>query len=329
MRDANKYDFWTEAGAPEFEIAPGHMSYRHELGKRLDVQIARHMVGRNICFGGKGGGGGSAPAPDPAIGAAAMKNAQIGEDWLNFAKEQFAVGNTRQNEMDALTNNVIGQQLNTQDQQNKWALEDRTRYKDVFQPLQDEFVNTAKNYDSPEKQAEAAAEAKADVMSAANQQQQVNMRTMASMGLNPASGRFQGQARADNLNTALSAAGAQNAARQTVRDKALALKADAINIGSGLPSQSAAAAGLGLNAGNSATGNSAQANGNWRANVGIMGQGFGGAQQGYANQANVLNNLYGNQVQQWSAQQQANSTSAAGTGQLVGSLAGTGAMLYL
>lgn len=326
MRESH-FDFWTDAGDPELEIACGHMSRRHGAEHKHDLILGLRVVGRNVCFGG-GKGGGSAPAPDPQIGAAALKNAQTGEDWLKFAKEQFAVGNERQEDMDALTNRVIDQQLGTQDQQNKWALEDRTRYKDVFQPLQDEFVETAKNYDSPEKQAQAAAEAKADVMKSADLQGQINQRQMASMGLNPASGRFQGQSRADNLNTALASAGAQNTARQNVRDKALALKADAINIGAGLPSQSAAAASLGLNAGNSATGNSAQANANWRGNVGIMGQGYQGAMQGYANQGNMLNNLYGNQLNAWSAQQQANATSAAGLGSAVGTLGGAGIMAF-
>ena len=32
-------------------------------------------------------GGGSAPSPDPAIGQAALKEAQLGEEWLNFSKE--------------------------------------------------------------------------------------------------------------------------------------------------------------------------------------------------------------------------------------------------
>lgn len=323
----NSFDFWTWAESPELEIAPGHLSRRTRADRKHDTLLGLHAVGRHVCFGGKGGGG-SSPAPDPQIGAAAMKNAELGEDWLKFAREQFKVGNERQDDMDALTNKVITQQLATQDQQNKWALEDRTRYKDVFQPLQDEFIDTAKNYDSEERQAQVASEAKADVLKAADTQSQITQRQMASMGLNPASGRFQGVTRSEGLNTALASAGAQNSARGALRDKAIALKADAINIGSGLPSQSAAAAGLGLNAGNSATGNSNQAMSSWRGNVGIMGQGFGGAMQGYSNQANILNNLYGNQVQQWSAQQQANATSAAGLGSAVGTVAGAGIMAF-
>lgn len=319
------HDFWGDAHNIEFEIAPGAFSRRAARLKGVDRMIAVMEVGRNVCFGGKGGG--SAPAPDPQIGAAALKNAQIGEEWLNFAREQFKVGNIRQEELDALTERVIQQQMATQDETAAWAREDRDRTKTVFQPLQDEFIKTAKEYDSPEKQAQAAAEARADVMKAADAQSQIATRQMASMGINPASGRFQGQARADGLATALSAAGAQNAARQQVRDRGLMLKADAINMGSGLPSSTAAAYGIGLNAGNSATGNSVQASGNWRSNVGIMGQGFGGAMQGYANQGNILNSLYGSQVQAWSAQQQANATSAAGLGSALGTGIGAYAAL--
>jgi hypothetical protein len=270
----------------------------------------------------------SAPAPDPNIGAAALKNAQLGEEWLKFARDQFDVGNVRQEELDELTQRVIEQQMDTQDETSAWAREDRQRTKTVFQPLQDEFIQEARTYASPAKQEQAAAEAAADVTQALTTQSQINKRNMARMGINPNSGRYQETQRLDDLSTALAVAGAKNSTRQQVRDKGLMLKADAINVGSGLPSSTAAAYGIGLNAGNSATGNATQANGNWRANTGIVGQGFGGAMQGYANQGNILNNLYGNQVQAWQAQQQANATSAAGIGSMVGTIAGAGITVF-
>lgn len=315
-------NFWGDQ--PEFSDGPvcRRPRSKHDIDRRIAVMEA----GRNVCFGGKGGG--DAPSPDPNIGKAAMKNALVGEEWLKFAREQFEVGNIRQDEMDDLTTAVIDQQLSTAEQQQEWAAKDRARYEDKFLPLQDQFIEEAGSYSTPERQAQAAAEARADVLKAAGQQQEQSARTMASMGINPASGRFQGTMRAGDLNTAVAAAGAANSARQMIRDKGLALKGDVINIGAGLPSQAASAAGLGLTAGNSATGNNNQAMGSWRANTGIMGQGFGGAMQGYTNQANILNNLYGNQVQAWQAQQQANATSAAGIGSMVGTVAGAGISAY-
>ncbi|ACR15059.1 virion-associated phage protein [Burkholderia phage BcepIL02] len=271
---------------------------------------------------------GDAPPPDPNIGKAALEEMQLGRDFLDFSKSQFDVASARQAELDELTRKVTDQQLATQDQANAWAREDRQRYKDVFQPLQDEFVQTAKNYDSPERQEQMAAEAQADVQQAAKQANAANTRQMASMGINPASGRFQGVTRAQDTLTALNSAGAANTARQQVRDKALALKADAINVGSGLPSNAATAAGLGLNAGNSATGNAGAANANFRANVGIMGQGYTGAMQGLQGGAGVLNQQYSTQGSIWAAQQQAASQNSSGLMSGLGTIAGAGIMAF-
>lgn len=276
-------------------------------------------------MGGKGGGkGGSAPAPDPNIGYAALLQAQTGEKWLAFAEEQFAVGNERQKGIDALTNQVTQAQLDTMNQSNSWAKEDRGRYKSVFQPMEDKFIDEANNWDSAARQDKMAAEAKADVLASADQQRQASTRQLSAMGINPASGRFAGVNRAGETATALNAAGAQNQARNTVRTQGMALRADAINMGKGMASQASGAAGLGLNAGNSATGNAANANNQWRANQGVMTQGYQGAMQGYAGQASTLNSLYGNQLQGWNAQQQLNSANAAGLMSGIGTMAGLG-----
>lgn len=298
--------------------------------RRFEMRLRVLQVGgRNVCFGGgKGGGGGSAPSPDPQIGQAALMQAQTGQEWLDFARDQFDVGNRRQQETDALNKRVIEQQLGIADRQDQWAQADRDRYEKVFQPIEDEFIAEARDYASPERQAQAAAEARADVLTAADAQRRGTERQMAAMGINPNSGRFAGIGRETELNTALAAAGAQNNARTMVRDKGLALKADVANMGRGLPAQSAQATQLGLGAGQSATGINQQGNNNFFQTTGIMGQGFGGAMQGYAGQANTLNQLYNSQLNAWSAQQQANAASAAGLFGGIGSLMGTGIGAY-
>ncbi len=273
-------------------------------------------------FYGKGGGG-SAPAPDPAIGQAAQANVALGKDWLNFAKEQFAEGNKRQEATDALTTKVANQQLQTQDEANAWAREDRNRTKTVFQPIEDKYIETVNNYATPAKQEEAAAAARADVQSADALQRQSSARQMAANGISPESGRFAGITRAQDLNTALASAGAANNARQVVRDKGLALTADTINMGKGLASSTAAAYGIGTNSGNSAVANNASANQNFYANQGVMGQGFQGAIGANNSAGSMLNNLYGNQLSAWQANQQASSSGWGGLGNLVGTLGGS------
>lgn len=267
-------------------------------------------------MGGKGGS--SAPSPDPAIGQAALMQAQLGKQWMSFAKEQFAVANKRQAAQDLIANQVTQQQLAASKQSQKWATEDRKRYTDVFQPLQDEFIETANNWDSKERQESVAAEAKADVINSATQQRQATQRNMASMGVDPTSGRFAGVDRAAEVDTALAAAGAQNNARNTVRSQAVAMKGDAVNMGNGLAVNPATSLGLSTGAGSAAmqttAGNNAQAAGL----SSIMSQGYSGAMSGYGNQANILNAQYGNQLNAWQANQQASSSMWGGIGQVAG-----------
>lgn len=269
-------------------------------------------------------GGSSAPSPDPNIGKAAMKQAELGESWLNFAQEQFKVSNERQKEQDVLANQVTQQQLDASKQAQQWATEDRNRYNNTFKPLEDQFINKAQNWDSAERQQQQASEAKADVLNNASQQRQATERNMASMGVDPTSGRYAGVERAGENATALAAAGAENNARNTVRNQALSLQADAVNMGKGLAVNPASSLGLSTSAGSAAmqttAGNNAQAAGL----SSIMGQGYQAAMTGYGNQANTLNQQYQNQLNAWQANQQQSNSLWGG----LGSLAGMGLMAF-
>lgn len=294
-------------------------------------------------------GGGSAPAPDPRIGEAAMKNAETGEDWLDFARDQFGVANERQKEIDELTGQLVDRQLDTIDKSNQWAQEDRDiqqgyrekydqwadedratgqeyrdqfaeigrdaldqagkyqdrfdqaageqmdfareqqdRYRDTFQPLEDQFAADAAGWDSPERQAKQAAEARADVLSSAQASQQQQNRQMAAMGIDPRSGRRAGVDAASNLTTSLAAAGAQNQARDNVRQQGVAMRGAAIDMGRGAQAMGQQAAGLGLQA--TGAGHTAATQGqqmNLQANnLGLAASGVGNtaAQLGMGNQ---------------------------------------------
>lgn len=267
-------------------------------------------------------GSSSAPAPDPQIGEAALLQAKTGQDWLNFAKDAFEVSTGRQAELDALTKEVTNLQIGLAKDQTDWSREDRQRYEEKFRPIEDSFVEEATNYATPERQAAAAAEAKADVQTSAAAARAAAGREAAAVGINPASGRYAGIDRAGEMGTALATAGAQNNARQMVRDKGLALKADAVNLGRGLPAQSAQAAAMGLNAGSSAVGLNQGTNAQYLASTDIMGSGYRGQMAGYAGQASTLNQQYSNQISAWQAQQQANAASASGIGSFLGGAMG-------
>jgi len=206
--------------------------------------------------------------------------------------------------------------------QEAWAREDRERYKNVFQPIEDEFIAEAKDYGSQERQAQAAAEANADVQTQAAAAREAGLRQSASLGINPASGRYAGISRATDMATGLAAAGAQNTARQQMRDKGLALKADIANMGKGLPAQSAATMGLGLQAGAGAIGINQNNQQMRNASTNIMNTGYSGAMQGWAGAGQTMNSLYNSQLSAWNAENNLKAANASGIGSFLGSAAG-------
>jgi len=244
------------------------------------------------------GMGGSSASKDPMVGIAEIMQAQaaqaqvqLGQDWLGFSKEQFGIANERQKGIDALTKQVTDQQIRSMTNANQWSEEDRARWKDKFLPLQDKYIDKASNWDSAEKQAAAAAEAKADVQNAIAEQRGQSERALAAQGVRPDSGAYAGNDRALQLQGGLAAAGAQNNARKQLRNEAMALQGDALNIGSNLPSQSMNFMNSGMQSGNSAVGNNINNQNSWRSNIGIMNTGFEGAMTGWNNSANIWRNI--------------------------------------
>ncbi|WP_246806862.1 tail fiber domain-containing protein [Ensifer sp. ENS04] len=313
---------------------------------------------------------------------------------MSFAQDAFKVSSERQKELDALTKMVTDKQIglatdqlslakqNAVDQkaladrqfaygkeiseeqrkvareQFAWAKSDRERYEKTYKPIEDSFIKEATNYATDARQSEAAAEARADVRTAAGNQRAATERANASMGIDPTSGRFAGVTASSDMAATLAEAGAANSARQTVRDKGLALKADVANMGRGLPAQSASSASLGLGANNAALAGNAsstglamnagnagvagigsaagmgigamgsglsayQANqGLYNASTNIMGQGFSGAMQGYAGMGSTLNTQYGLQLDGWKAEQEIAAKNASGIGSFLGGIGG-------
>lgn len=308
---------------PPFEFAYTYAGLDH-FGDVTENE--KHPAWHDLVMFKKGGG--SAPSPDPRIGEAALKEAELGEDWLNFAREQFKTSTERQVEQDKLANEVTQNQLDASKQAQGWATKDRERWESTFKPLQDEFIDTAKNWDSAERQSERAAEAKADVINNATQARQAAERNMASMGIKPTSGLYAGIDRAGSQATALAAAGAENTSRNAVRKEGVAMRADAINLGNGLAVNPATSLGLSSSTGSAAMGTTAGNNAQAAGLSSIMSQGYQGAMSGYGNQANILNQQYGNQLNAWQAQQQASATATGGLWSGIGSVAGMGLMAF-
>jgi len=264
----------------------------------------------------------AAPAPDPNIGVAALKNAQTGEEWLSFARDAFAISTDRQKEIDSIAAEVGNLQLATGREALDMSRQDRQRYVEKFRPIEDEYIDEALKLGTPERQAEAAATAKADVLAASRERDATQQRQAAALGIDPRSGRYAGIARANDQQTALASAGAQNTARTAEEMRGIAAKADLVNMGRGLPSQAAAGAGQGAALLSSAANTQNAANAQFLASTGMMDRGFAGQMQGYSNQGNILQNQFETQSANWRAQTAANAQSAAGLGSALGGLFG-------
>ncbi|MBP0484677.1 tail fiber domain-containing protein [Sagittula salina] len=222
------------------------------------------------------GGKSSAPKPDPNIGIAAMKSAQTGEDFLAWMKDQSAISN-------------------------QWASEDRARYKSVFEPQQDAYIARANAGPDYGKVDADVRRATADVGMQFDAMNDQNERQMASMGVNPASGRFASATRSSALAEAAAKTGAANttrlASRTAAEGKADAMQANAINLGSGLAVNPATSLGLANGAASS---------------------GFSGAMSGYGQQGSLLTSQHNSEMRAWQADQDARASTMSGVGSVVG-----------
>lgn len=252
--------------------------------------------------------GSKPPKPDPRIGEAAMKQAEIA-DRAQAAAERFA---ERQLDMAGEYQKFMLEQAAVT---NGWAAEDRARYTGTFVPLQDDWIAEAQAYASPERKAMAADEAVADVRQQFALGRQQNERQMAAVGVNPASGRYQSSANRMQTTEALAAAGGANAARRRTEDVGRNLRASAINMGAGLAVNPGTSMGLSNSAGS--TGMNAGMNGVSSA-AGMVSGGAQTAMQGQQGIMNGLNAQYQNQLSAWQSRQGFLGDIAGGLGTAIG-----------
>lgn len=168
------------------------------------------------------GGGGRAPAPDPNIGIAALRTAQVGERYLDFMRSQSDIANA-------------------------WAAEDRDRYQTVFQPMEDQLIADAQTWNSAGRRTQRASQAEADVVLGMDVARQTDERRQRSMGVSPDSGRSAALGRSTALREGLGRAGARNTAQRQVEAEGQARQAAAVNLGRGLAVNPGTSLGLASN----------------------------------------------------------------------------------
>ena len=224
-------------------------------------------------------GGKSAKAPDYSSLAAASKEAaqimgQLGQDQLAFNKEQYQAALP-------FVQDIARVQADAQRQQMAQAQDYYNYYSQNVRPEMLAQLEKAKAYNTEAKREELAQQAAADTGLAFQQTKAANERAMASMGVNPNSGRFAGLNRASELSLAAQRANAMTGTRQQAEAQGHARMMDAMGLNTGMPGLSQAAYGSATGAGSQAAGVFQQP---WMNAMQGMGQGaqtIGSGQQMY------------------------------------------------
>ena len=229
------------------------------------------------------------PPPDytplaNASAEAARIQGELGREQLAFAREQY-----EQNQ--PLLQEIAETQMAAQQQQMDQAQDYYDYQIETFRPLEQGLVADAERFNTEAYRDQVASQAAADAGRAFGISQQQNQRAMASMGVNPNSGRFAGMNAATGLQQAASRANAMTGARTQAEQMGYARKLDAAGLGRGLAGASNAAYAGAKGAGTAAGMNAQSAGQNYMGNM-AMGAGTIAAGQNMQIQglSNVLNN---------------------------------------
>lgn len=238
------------------------------------------------------------------------------QEQLGWAREQDAKNR-------ALLDTVLQPQLAAQQDQAEWAKKDRARYEGVYQPIEDQLIQDFQSYNTPERQAQERGRAMADVASSFDAQRRNALQRLESFGVDPSQTRNAALDVAMRTQQGAAVAAAATNAQRVTEDKSRAMRADAINIGRGMPSQVAQSYGQSVAAGSNAMGG---ANSTFGTSAGAMGNptAWGGmGMQGMQGAAGITNSGFQNQMSVANLQRQ----DAANTMSGIGSAVGMAAML--
>jgi hypothetical protein len=250
----------------------------------------------------------SPPPPDPAIGQAAVANAELGREAMDYYKAKDAEMKPYYDKSMQIALDQSKAQIDTARKQNEYADETKAYERSTFRPLEQKIATDALGYDTPARREAEAAQAQADVGTAGDAVRANIAREVQSRGGDVNSGNYTAALAGAGVREAAAKAGAGNQARKNVEAIGGAKLADAASLGRGIAATNATQTQLGLQAGNSAVANSMVPGTLGAQQVGLSNQTTGTAMQGNSSAGNLLLGQYNAQT---GANQAANSTSNA------------------
>ncbi len=167
----------------------------------------------------------------------------------------------------------------------------------TFRPVEQRRVQEATTYDTPERRAQAAASAAADVDMSANAARQANDRALARAGVAPGSARAQALAEDSAVRQAAARGGAMTGAARQVEQQGYARMADVANLGRGIATQQATQQNIATTTGSAGASAAGQALQSATSGTPTMTQGFNTAINGMSSAGNLFNSVASSQRQ--------------------------------
>ena len=202
-----------------------------------------------------------APLAEASAEAARIQS-ELGREQLDFAREQY-------DRTAPMLESIANQQMAAQAEQMQQARDYYDYQTSTYRPLERSIVQDAQRFNTEAYREQLASQAAADAGRAFGISQQQNQRAMASMGVNPNSGRFAGMQNASGLQQAAMRANAMTGTRQQAEQMGYARQLDAAGLGRGLAGASLGAYGGANQAGSMAGANAQSAGQNYLRNMGM------------------------------------------------------------
>jgi hypothetical protein len=253
----------------------------------------------------------------------------IGHDSLDFSKQQYADSQAELERLRPTLDALAAGQIQSTTLANDITKQARDDYNTTYRPLEQRVAADATAAGSAGEQETAAGRAGIDVQRAIDLERGASDRSMASMGVNPNSGKFVGANRTAAILGAAARAGAETGAREREKLRGDMMRSSAAAMGRGMTGTAL----TGIQVGGGAAGQAAglASAGSDRGNA--IGQQYLGNMSGaagiYGNAANVAGNAAGtyNNLGQLKLAQAAQSSSGyAALGSGLGSIAGMAMM---
>lgn len=270
-------------------------------------------------------GGGGAPAPDPEIGRAAMRNAEVSKEALDWYKQQYADGAEDRALATKVARDNSTADLALKNQQLQIATDTNDYYKNTFKPLEQSIVDSANAYDTPERRAQNVSAAMAGVDTQLTAAKDQALREAAARGVDPSSGNFIASQGLMDVNGAAAKAAAGNKAIIDTETMGAAKKMDAASLGRNLATNQTAQASSAIQAGQSALNSAISPTQVSNAAAATMGTGFNTAISGNSSAGNLLTQQHQAQMSQYNANQSGTNGLMGALGGIAGQFAGSAA----